>query len=264
MAKILSFVRRAGCARAPARRRAGRAARGLLHRGHAAHRREDRGLPRHPARRHPGLRRPYRRHRLRRDARHRPPARRRGLRGDAALPGPRHRQPRRARGPRRRLCRRRRPPGAGASPAASTARAAPSRRRCSCCRPASSTPTASPHLHVAGHPEGNRDIDPAGGEAAAMAALARQGRLPGRDRRPRWRSPPSSPSTPAPVIAWADRVRAAGITLPVHIGVAGPAKLQTLHQLRDDLRRRPEPARAAAPRRRPHPADARRSSRPSS
>jgi methylenetetrahydrofolate reductase (NADPH) len=32
----------------------------------------------------------------------------------------------------------------------------------------------------------------------------------------------------APVIAWADRLRAAGITLPVHIGVAGPAKLQTL------------------------------------
>jgi methylenetetrahydrofolate reductase (NADPH) len=32
----------------------------------------------------------------------------------------------------------------------------------------------------------------------------------------------------APVIAWADRIRAAGVTLPVHIGVAGPAKLQTL------------------------------------
>ena len=38
-------------------------------------------------------------------------------------------------------------------------------------------------LHVAGHPEGNRDIDPAGGDAACMAALARQGRLPARDRR---------------------------------------------------------------------------------
>ncbi|PKP79454.1 MAG: 5,10-methylenetetrahydrofolate reductase, partial [Alphaproteobacteria bacterium HGW-Alphaproteobacteria-2] len=32
----------------------------------------------------------------------------------------------------------------------------------------------------------------------------------------------------APVIAWADRLRAEDITLPVHIGVAGPAKLQTL------------------------------------
>jgi methylenetetrahydrofolate reductase (NADPH) len=32
----------------------------------------------------------------------------------------------------------------------------------------------------------------------------------------------------APIIAWADRLREAGITLPVHIGIAGPAKLQTL------------------------------------
>jgi methylenetetrahydrofolate reductase (NADPH) len=31
-----------------------------------------------------------------------------------------------------------------------------------------------------------------------------------------------------PVIAWADRLRAAGVTLPIHVGVAGPAKLQTL------------------------------------
>ena len=31
-----------------------------------------------------------------------------------------------------------------------------------------------------------------------------------------------------PAIAWAERLQAAGITLPVHIGVAGPAKLQTL------------------------------------
>ena len=39
----------------------------------------------------------------------RPPPGRRGLRGDAALPGPRHRRPRRARRPHRRLRRRRRP-----------------------------------------------------------------------------------------------------------------------------------------------------------
>ena len=31
-----------------------------------------------------------------------------------------------------------------------------------------------------------------------------------------------------PIIAWADALRAEGITLPVHIGIAGPAKLQTL------------------------------------
>ena len=31
-----------------------------------------------------------------------------------------------------------------------------------------------------------------------------------------------------PIIAWADSLREAGITLPIHIGIAGPAKLQTL------------------------------------
>ena len=31
-----------------------------------------------------------------------------------------------------------------------------------------------------------------------------------------------------PVIAWADRLAEAGIDLPIHIGVAGPAKLQTM------------------------------------
>jgi methylenetetrahydrofolate reductase (NADPH) len=31
-----------------------------------------------------------------------------------------------------------------------------------------------------------------------------------------------------PVIAWADRLAAEGIALPIHIGVAGPTKLQTL------------------------------------
>jgi methylenetetrahydrofolate reductase (NADPH) len=32
----------------------------------------------------------------------------------------------------------------------------------------------------------------------------------------------------APVIAWVNRLQAEGIKLPVHIGIAGPAKLQTL------------------------------------
>ena len=31
-----------------------------------------------------------------------------------------------------------------------------------------------------------------------------------------------------PIIAWADALRDAGITIPIHIGIAGPAKLQTL------------------------------------
>lgn len=82
-------------------------------------------------------------------------------------------------------------------------------------------------LHVAGHPEGNRDIDPDGGEENVMAAL-------------RWKQDFSERTDAAmaittqfafeagPVINWANRVKAAGIDLPIHIGLAGPAKLQTL------------------------------------
>ena len=82
-------------------------------------------------------------------------------------------------------------------------------------------------LHVAGHPEGNRDIDPDGGEAEVMAAL-------------KWKQDFADRSDAdfaiatqfafeaGPILAWADRLDAAGITMPVHLGVAGPAKLQTL------------------------------------
>ncbi|MBC7156248.1 MAG: methylenetetrahydrofolate reductase [Rhodobacteraceae bacterium] len=82
-------------------------------------------------------------------------------------------------------------------------------------------------IHVAGHPEGNRDIDPDGGEAGVMAAL-------------RWKQAFAERSDAAmaiatqfafdaaPVIAWAGRLQAAGIALPIHVGIAGPAKLQTL------------------------------------
>ena len=82
-------------------------------------------------------------------------------------------------------------------------------------------------LHVAGHPEGNRDIDRDGGEAEVMAAL-------------RWKQDFANRSDAAfaiatqfafeaaPVLAWADRLTANGITMPVHLGIAGPAKLQTL------------------------------------
>ena len=82
-------------------------------------------------------------------------------------------------------------------------------------------------LHVAGHPEGNKDIDPDGGMKNVEDAL-------------RWKQK-FSETTDAemalatqfafdagPIIKWADDLAAAGITLPVHIGIAGPAKLQTL------------------------------------
>ncbi|MEE4119337.1 MAG: methylenetetrahydrofolate reductase [Paracoccaceae bacterium] len=82
-------------------------------------------------------------------------------------------------------------------------------------------------LHVAGHPEGNRDIDPDGGERGVMDAL-------------RWKQAFSERTDAkmalvtqfafeaAPIVSWADRLRREGIDLPIHVGVAGPAKLQTM------------------------------------
>jgi methylenetetrahydrofolate reductase (NADPH) len=83
-------------------------------------------------------------------------------------------------------------------------------------------------LHVAGHPEGNRDIDPDGGMRAVTDAI-------------QWKAAFARERTDAamaiatqfcfeaaPVIKWADSLKAAGMDLPIHIGVAGPAKLQTL------------------------------------
>jgi methylenetetrahydrofolate reductase (NADPH) len=82
-------------------------------------------------------------------------------------------------------------------------------------------------LHVAGHPEGNRDIDPAGGEAQAVAALAWKDAFQ-RDTDARMAIATQFVFEAQPVIDWAARLKAAGITMPVHVGVAGPAKLQTL------------------------------------
>ena len=82
-------------------------------------------------------------------------------------------------------------------------------------------------LHVAGHPEGNKDIDPKGGTANVDDAL-------------RWKQDFSNRTDAkmalatqfafeaGPIIQWADSLKAAGIDIPIHIGIAGPAKLQTL------------------------------------
>ena len=82
-------------------------------------------------------------------------------------------------------------------------------------------------LHVAGHPEGNRDIDPDGGTSNVMDAL-------------RWKQT-FNDTTDAEmalatqfafdanaIIAWTNALKDAGITIPIHVGIAGPAKLQTL------------------------------------
>ncbi|MEM9248221.1 MAG: methylenetetrahydrofolate reductase [Pseudomonadota bacterium] len=82
-------------------------------------------------------------------------------------------------------------------------------------------------LHVAGHPEGNRDIDPDGGDAAVMEALRWKQAFAARtDARVAIATQFAFEADP--IIAWADRLAADGIDLPIHIGVAGPAKLQTM------------------------------------
>ena len=82
-------------------------------------------------------------------------------------------------------------------------------------------------LHVAGHPEGNRDIDPNGGTENVEAAL-------------QWKNDFNNRTDAemaivtqfafeaGPMINWANAVKSAGVDLPIHIGIAGPAKLQTL------------------------------------
>lgn len=87
--------------------------------------------------------------------------------------------------------------------------------------------TGFERLHVAGHPEGNKDIDPDGSDRMVMEAA-------------RWKSAFAERTDAQmamttqfcfeaqPVIDWVNRLQTEGIKLPVHIGIAGPAKLQTL------------------------------------
>ena len=82
-------------------------------------------------------------------------------------------------------------------------------------------------LHVAGHPEGNRDIDPDGGMKIVDEAL--QWKQKFSERTDADMAIATQFAFEAkPIIAWADGLKAAGIDLPIHIGIAGPAKLQTL------------------------------------
>ena len=82
-------------------------------------------------------------------------------------------------------------------------------------------------LHVAGHPEGNRDIDPDGSDRMVMEALRWKAAFVERTDAAMAITTQFAFAAP-PVIAWAERLRAEGVGLPVHIGIAGPAKLQTL------------------------------------
>ncbi len=82
-------------------------------------------------------------------------------------------------------------------------------------------------LHVAGHPEGNRDIDKDGTDKLVMEALQWKQRF--NDTTDAEMALATQFAFEAkPIIAWADAIKEAGITLPIHIGIAGPAKLQTM------------------------------------
>jgi len=82
-------------------------------------------------------------------------------------------------------------------------------------------------IHFAGHPEGNKDIDPDGTFNNVNQALE-------------WKQNYSDQTSATvclttqfsfdakPILKWTSDLTDMGITLPVHIGVAGPAKLQTL------------------------------------
>ena len=82
-------------------------------------------------------------------------------------------------------------------------------------------------LHVAGHPEGNKDIDPKGGDKNVMDALRWKQAF--KERTDAEMALATQFAFEAkPIIAWADSLKEAGIDIPIHIGIAGPAKLQTL------------------------------------
>ena len=82
-------------------------------------------------------------------------------------------------------------------------------------------------LHIAGHPEGCKDIDPDGGYKNVSEALS-------------WKQEFSKRTDASMAIntqfcfdaevvkEWAENIRKSGIDIPIHIGIAGPAKLQTL------------------------------------
>ncbi len=82
-------------------------------------------------------------------------------------------------------------------------------------------------LHVAGHPEGNTDIDPDGSGKKVREALA-------------WKQAYADQCNTSmavvtqfafdahAVVDWADLLMEEGIRMPVYVGLAGPTKLQTL------------------------------------
>lgn len=83
------------------------------------------------------------------------------------------------------------------------------------------------HIHVAGHPEGSADIDPDGGDENVMKALQwKQGFSNRTDAKMGITTQFVFDSKP--VLKWAEALQMAGISLPIHLGVAGPTRLRML------------------------------------
>ncbi|MDC0076595.1 methylenetetrahydrofolate reductase [Gammaproteobacteria bacterium] len=82
-------------------------------------------------------------------------------------------------------------------------------------------------LHIAGHPDGNKDIDPSGGIKNVSEALSWKQEF--FNRTDAKMAITTQFCFDANVIKkWADDIKDDGIDIPIHIGIAGPAKLQTL------------------------------------
>ncbi|MBB4952380.1 methylenetetrahydrofolate reductase (NADPH) [Agrobacterium vitis] len=83
------------------------------------------------------------------------------------------------------------------------------------------------NLHIAGHPEGNKDIDKDNSTTEVDRALLWKCDFARRtDAKVAITTQFAFDSTC--IIDWAERIEALGVHLPIHVGIAGPAKLQTL------------------------------------
>ena len=79
----------------------------------------------------------------------------------------------------------------------------------------------------AGHPEGNSDIDRKGGHAEVDRALLQKQRF-AEDSGVEVELATQFVFEADAVIAWSRRIAELGISLPINVGIAGPARLQTL------------------------------------
>lgn len=83
------------------------------------------------------------------------------------------------------------------------------------------------NLHIAGHPEGSMEIDPDGSTKNVDQALSWKNEFSKRTDAKMAITTQFSFDADS-VISWANNLKKSGIDIPIHIGIAGPAKLQTL------------------------------------